>query len=329
MNNLIKLVGVPVDLGVSKLGVEMGPTAIRYAGIFEALKYAGFEFQDIGDLEVVRNFALDQLPIRERQRMQLTEIERVSEELADIVYNAYQNNELPIILGGDHSVSIGSIAGASKAGRTGLLWIDAHPDANTPETTPSGNVHGMSVAISIGYGYKNLVNCAGFSPKLKPEDICIIGAKDIDLGERILLEKEGIRYFTIFDVERIGIANVMEEAAEIVTKNTESVHVSFDVDVLEMQIAPGSGIMAKGGLNYREITYIMEYIGQYIVMKSLDVIEVNPLLDVRNRTAELCVELVALALGSRYSEYEKVYLEENKPINSEGKLSILSNNQRE
>jgi len=310
----LRIIGAPIDLGVSKLGVDMGPTALRYAGIFEAFEYAGFKYNDAGDLNVLRNFSLDHLPPDIRQNHRLNEIIRVSNELAQFVYDTYSNNEMPIILGGDHSTSIGTIAGIAKASkRLGLLWIDAHPDANTPETSPSGNIHGMTVAISLGYGYDQLVNCFDFFPKLRPEDVCIVGAKDIDQEEKHFLEKNGVSFFSTFDIENIGISGVMKQAAEIVTKNTDAVYVSFDVDVMDMQLAPGTGIMTKGGLSYREICYIMEYIGNNIELSALDVIEVNPLLDVKNKTAELCVELVMSLLGVRYSDYEKKYLRENRP----------------
>lgn len=310
----IKVLGVPIDLGVKKLGVDMGPTAIRYAGIFEAFEYAGFRYHDAGDLNVLRNFSLDHIPQNERARVRLDEIIRVSEKLAQMVYDARIKKEIPIILGGDHSVSIGTIAGHAKASkRLGLLWIDAHPDANTPETSPTGNIHGMPVAICMGFGPDKLVNCLGFSPKIQPEDICIVGAKDIDQGEMQFIEKNGIRLFSTFDIENLGIANVMKEAVATVTKNTDAVHISFDMDVIDKQVAPGTGITTKGGLNYREISYIMEYLGNNIVLAAIDIIEVNPLLDIRNKTAELCVELIMLLLGVRYSDYEMKYLKNNQP----------------
>lgn len=314
-NRPITVLGVPLDLGVSKLGVDMGPTAIRYAGIFEALSFAGLEYVDAGDLDVVRNFALDHLPPREREKAKLDEVIRVSGELATRVGNARRRGELPLVLGGDHSTAIGSIAGvASTCERLGVLWIDAHPDANTPQTSPSGNIHGMPLAISLGHGNPDLVNCAGFAPKVRPEDVCIVGARDIDPGEAAFLRQHGIRHFTTYDIQNMGLHPVMDQALETVSRRTDAVYVSFDTDVIEGAVAPGTGIVTRGGLSYREISYVMQYLGQNLEFAALDVIEVNPLLDKRNQTAELAVELLMAALGVRYSEYEKSYLAKNRPV---------------
>lgn len=311
----VTVLGVPLDLGVSKLGVDMGPTAIRYAGIFEALAFAGLEYVDAGDLEVVRNFALDHLPPREREKAKLDEIIRVSEELARRVGNARRRGELPIVLGGDHATAIGAVAGAASAcERLGVLWIDAHPDANTPETSPSGNIHGMPLALSLGRGIPELVNCAGFAPKVRPEDVCIVGARDIDPGEAAFLRRQGVRHFTTYDIQNMGLHPVMDQALETVSRRTDAVYVSFDTDVIEGAVAPGTGIATRGGLSYREISYVMQYIGQNLEFAAMDVIEVNPLLDTRNQTAELAVELLMAALGSRYTDYEKTYLAKNRPV---------------
>mgnify|MGYP001575690336 CR=1 FL=1 len=310
----INLMGAPIDLGVSKLGVDMGPTALRYAGIMDALLYSGFECRDCGDLDVRTNFSLDVLPKDERQDAKRKEIIRAAEQLAAFTHECCKKGSFPLTLGGDHSTTIGALAGVAKAHDSlGVLWIDAHPDSNTPETSPSGNIHGMPLAISLGHGYPDLVNCFGFAPKVKPENVCIVGAKDIDPGERAFLKKHGVSMFTTFDIQNMGMARVMEQAAEIVGSGTNGVYVSFDTDAIDKDVAPGTGIVTKGGLSYREITFVAQFIGANIKLAGLDLIEVNPLCDVRNITAELSVELAMSMLGASYSDYEKIYLAANTP----------------
>ena len=307
-NNKVKLIGVHMDLGTKKLGVDMGPTAIRYAGLQQALEFNNFVLDDHGDLPITSNQNKNSPASGHRK-----DIAAVSEELASLTYNALQSGYTPVVLGGDHSVSIGSIAGASKkAKKLGVLWLDCHPDANTPETSPSGNIHGMTVAISLGFGHPELVNCAGFSPKLLPECLCIIGAKDIDRGEDELLNKIGVKMFSLFDIEKSGIVSVMDNALKLLTKSCDLIHVSFDVDVLDPLIAPGTGIVSRGGLSYREISYIMESLGKLNLVNSLDVIEINPLLDIKNQTAELAIELILSALGGSYGDYQRYYLIKDK-----------------
>jgi arginase len=299
-NKKIKIFGVPLDLGSERLGVEMGPTAIRYAGLHDALRYNHIEFEDYGDLTINRHQEHDAA---------VGEIGRIAEKLAQMIADAAQHGFLPMVLGGDHSASIGSIAGAAKnCKRLGMIWTDCHPDANTPETSPTGNVHGMTVAISLGHGYPELVNCGGFSPKVRPEDVCIIGAKNIDAGEREFLTRMGVKMFTLADVERLGIVSVVDRAIQIVTRNTDAVHVSFDIDVLDPLIAPGTGITSRGGLSYREISYMMQALGEKGIVASIDLIEINPLLDIRNQTSELAVELLLAAIGGDYGDYERNYL---------------------
>lgn len=296
----VKIIGVPLDLGSKPLGVGMGPAAIRYAGLPDALRFNGIEHVDHGDLRIDAG---------KGERNPVEEIARIAEELATVVAAAIGDGYLPFILGGDHSVSIGSIAGVSKtARRLGVLWLDCHPDANTPETSPSGNVHGMTVAISLGLGPPSLVGCGGFSPKVDPSNVCIVGAKDIDRGERELLQRLGVKMFTLSDIERYGIVSIVREAQSIVLDGTDAVHVSFDVDVLDPLIAPGTGILSRGGLSYREIRYVMETLSEMESLRAVDVIEVNPLLDIRNQTAELSVELLLAALGGSFGDYERLYL---------------------
>ncbi|MFW5488392.1 MAG: arginase [Desulfovibrio sp.] len=309
----IHILGVPLDLGLSKLGADMGPTALRYAGLYQAFDYAGFKYEDHGDLDVLKNFTLDRLPVQERNKKRFDEIIRVSDQLAHFVNKIASSGGFPLTLGGDHSTSIGSIAGLAKAyERLGVIWIDAHPDANTPDTSPSGNVHGMPLATSLGHGYKELTHCLGFAPKVRYEDVCIVGAKDIDPEELEFLRNHDVCMYTTFDIQDMGIGPVIRQAVERVGKHTDAVYVSFDADAMDMNLAPGTGIMTRGGLGYREISYIMEYIGRNVTLAGVDMIELNPLMDKRNATAELCVELLMSLLGVRYSDYEKSYLPDNQ-----------------
>jgi len=301
----VKIFGVPIDLGSEPLGVEMGPEAIRHAGLHQALEYNNIEYLDYGNLEVDRE---------NTHNGSVQQISALSEHLAELVCGAIQDGYIPMILGGDHSAAIGSIAGTSKTSeRLGLLWLDCHPDANTPKTSPSGNIHGMTVAISLGYGYPQLVNCAKFKPKVLPQDICILGAKDIDKSEQDFIKAMGINMFTLFDIEKYGIVQVFDEAIKIISKHTDRIHVSFDVDVLDPVIAPGTGITSRGGLTYREISYLMEMLGRLDIVGALDIIEINPLLDFRNQTSELVVELALSVLGGCYGDYHRTYLSHNVP----------------
>lgn len=303
-NKKVKIFGVPLDLGSQKLGVDMGPNSLRYAGLIDALNFNNIECRDYGDLYV--NHAPNENPKEI--------IKEISEKLADLVFKAMDDNYIPIILGGDHSASIGSIAGAaSKANELGIIWIDCHPDANTPETSPSGNIHGMTVAISLGYGYPELVNCAGFKPKVLPDNINIIGAKDIDEAEKTFLDSLGVKMFTLFDIDKLGIYKVMDDVLNNL-RHCDVIHLSFDIDVLDPLIAPGTGILSKGGLCYREACYIMETLGKEKIASSIDIIEINPLLDIKNTTAELAVELLLSCLGGSYGDYERLYLKESGKI---------------
>lgn len=294
----VKIFGVPLDIGAKRLGVRMGPTAIRHAGLQDALIYNGIAFVDYGDLKCTHK----------KNEHPKKAIRKVSERLSFLVSEAIQDNYVPIILGGDHSVSIGSIAGVSKkAKRLGVLWFDYHADANTPETSPSGNLHGMPVAISLGYGYHELVNCSGFKPKILPENLVIIGAHDIDPPETKFLSELGVKVYSLFDIDKEGISKILDESFKALD-NCDLIHVSFDVDVLNPRIAPGTGIVSKGGLSYREASYIMKTIGKSQRLNSIDIIEVNPLCDEKNMTSELAIELLISCLGGGFGDYEKNYI---------------------
>ncbi len=303
-NMKVRIFGVPLDHGAKKLGVSIGPSAIRYAGLLDALSFNNINFEDFGDLLISTTKETESIEI----------IRRVSEELAENIYCSLNEGFLPVILGGDHSVAIGSIAGASKyAKNLGVLWFDYHPDSNTPKTSPSGNIHGMPVAIALGHGYPELVEVCGFKPKLLPQNICIIGAHDIDEGEKKFLDEHKVKMYTLYDIDRLGIHAVMTDAFSKL-KNCDRLHVSFDIDVLDPLIAPGTGIISKGGVNYREVSYIMMLLRDEKRISSFDIIELNPLLDIKNITAELCVELIISAIGGVYGDYERNYMISQKTI---------------
>lgn len=295
----INIIGVPVDLGAGRRGVDMGPSALRIAGISGYLKALGYRVRDLGDMPV---------KIQERQRVvdhrakYLPEIARVSQLLSRRVERVLMNGHFPLVLGGDHSISIGSISGISSScsarrKRAGILWIDAHGDFNTPETSPSGNIHGMAAAVAAGIGPAGLEGSR--SPMVHPEDIVIVGVRKLDGGERKLITSLGVQVFTMEDIDRRAMPSIMEEALELLCRKVEHLHVSFDVDSVDPIYAPGVGTPARGGLSYREAHLMMEMIAETGRMASMDVVEVNPILDNGNRSAELAVELVHSAFGKR------------------------------
>ena len=295
----VTILGVPLGFGASMAGVDMGPSAVRVAGLTHRIAALGYEVRDLGDLHVPRPTSL---PGFEDKLKYLTEIHAVCKELASTVYEVFEGEEFPIILGGDHSIAIGSFAGAARYFREreetlGLIYFDAHADMNTPETTPSGNIHGMPLSALLGYGAPELVNIGGFAPKLDPKLCAHVGARDIDPGERKLISRLGVRFFTMREIDERGLSACMDEAIHIVRQGTGGYGVTFDVDALDPGDAPGSGTLVRGGLTYREAHLAMEKIAEADGMRSLEVVEINTALDVNNRTAELGVELILSALG--------------------------------
>lgn len=295
----INIIGVPVDLGAGRRGVDMGPSALRIAGLSGYLKAPGYRLRDLGDLPV---------KIQERQKVvdhkakYLPEISRISTLLARRVEKILLSSHFPLVLGGDHSISIGSISGLSSFCRTrrkkaGILWIDAHGDFNTPETSPSGNIHGMAAAVAAGIGPQDL--CGSRAPMISPDNIVIVGVRKLDCGERKLITSLGVQVFTMEDIDRSGMRSVMENALGFLCSRVEHLHVSFDVDSVDPIYAPGVGTPARGGLSYREAHLMMEMIAETDRMASMDVVEVNPILDNCNKSAELAVELVHSAFGKR------------------------------
>jgi arginase len=295
----VSFLGVPLGYGASMAGVDMGPAALRVARLHQRIARLGYSVQDLGDMRLERP---QTFPEVDDKLKYVREISNACEQLAVEVETILEKDQFPLILGGDHSIAIGSFAGVvshyKKQDKTiGLIWFDAHADMNTPETTPSGNIHGMPLSALLGYGAPELTNVGGFSPKLDPQLCAHVGARDIDPGERELIRKLGIRFFTMREIDERGMRACMDEAIAIAARGTGGYAVTFDVDVLDPGDAPGSGTLVRGGLTYREAHLAMEKIAEAGGMCSLEMVEINTALDVNNKTAELGVELILSALG--------------------------------
>ena len=295
----VGVLGVPLAYGASMAGVELGPAALRVAQLKRRISQLGYEVRDLGDLHVEE---AQSTPEPGTKLKYLAEIRAACEDLAERVERVLQAGELPLTLGGDHSIAIGSISGFAshcrkKNTNPGLIWFDAHADMNTPETTPSGNIHGMPLAVLLGYGAPELTNIAGFAPKLDPALCVHVGARDIDRDERELVGKLGLRFMTMREIDERGMSACMDEAIEIASRASGGYAVTFDVDALDPGDAPGSGTLVRGGLTYREAHLAMEKIADAGGMRSLEVVEINTTLDINNKTAELGVELILSALG--------------------------------
>lgn len=295
----VSILGVPLGFGSGIAGVDIGPAALRVARLNQRVAQLGYDVRDLGDMRIVRPSENGE-PLRGIKY--LAEIAVISEELAAEAQNIMRAGELPITLGGDHSIAIGSISGVSafyheRGQPVGLIWFDAHADMNTPETSPSGNIHGMPLSVLLGYGPPELINIGGFAPKLDPRFCAHIGARDIDAGERELIHQLGLRFFTMREIDERGMAACIDDAIAIASKAPAGYAVTFDVDALDPGDAPGSGTLVRGGLSYREAHLAMEKIAEAGGMRSLEVVEINTALDVNNRTAELGVELILSALG--------------------------------
>lgn len=295
----VGILGVPLGYGASMAGVDMGPAALRVARLKQRIAALGYVVKDLGDIRVERP---EVVPEEHDKLKYLSQISVACEQLAVQVEAILDAGQLPVVLGGDHSIAIGSFAGVVSYYRKrqqapGLIWFDAHADMNTPETTPSGNIHGMPLAALFGYGAKELTDVAGFAPKIDPRLCAHVGARDIDAGERELIRNLGVRFFTMREIDERGMSTCMDEAIAIASRGTGGYGVTFDVDVLDPGDAPGSGTLVRGGLTYREAHLGMEKIAEAEGMCSLEVVEINTALDVNNKTAELGVELILSALG--------------------------------
>jgi arginase len=297
----VHIIGIPLDLGGSRRGVDMGPSALRIAGLGEKIGSLGRVVVDKGDLPA---------PIPETKgpgdpaKRYIKEIARVCQKLYQTAMESLEEGAIPILLGGDHSLAAGSVAASAAHGRRdnqplGLLWIDAHGDMNTPSSTPSGNVHGMPLAALLGPEPAELSRIGGFSPTVLPQHTALVGVRNLDDREKDLVRASGVHMFTMTDIDRLGVAAVASKALEAVGTGTAGIHVSFDLDACDPAIAPGVGTPVKGGINYREAHLLMEMIADTGRLVALDLVEVNPTLDLRNTTAELGAELALSALGMK------------------------------
>jgi arginase len=296
----IAIIGAPMDLGAGRRGVDMGPSAVRLAGLNEKLA-AVYAVEDLGNVLVDQPESLPAGPSHARF---LPQIAHTCARLADIVENAADESKVPLVLGGDHSIAIGTVAGMSRHFRKrdrklGLIWIDAHADMNTPESSPSGNVHGMPLACCVGLGPAELTGIAGYAPAVEPGSVAILGLRSVDEIERLNVRGTGVHPFTMRDIDERGMRAVIQEAIHLASLGTGGFHLSFDMDAVDPSDAPGVGTPVRGGITYREAHLAMELVCDSGFMTSMEVVEVNPVIDEANRTALLAVELVMSAMGKR------------------------------
>lgn len=293
----ISIIGMPMDLGQGRRGVDMGPSAIRYASLKKILEYLELEVEDLGNIDIPE---AESTPIGKDHLKYLEPIADCNENLARLVSKTLKRKRFPLVLGGDHSIAIGTLAGVTSVyPNIGLIWFDAHGDLNTSDTSPSGNIHGMPLAVSLGVGHPRLVNILGFAPKVIPEKTVLVGVRDLDPGERELIRKLGIHVFTMHEIDRLGMARVMEETIAIVTKDTDGVHLSLDLDALDPIYCPGVGTAVPGGVTYRETHLALEMLAETKSVISAEFVEVNPILDQENRTAEVAVSLISSLFGKK------------------------------
>ncbi len=293
----IDIIGVPIDLGADRRGVDMGPSAIRYANLHRKLEELGHTLEDKGNIAV---------PIQEICQINDPKLKYIDciipmgRRVTGAVGTSIQGGRFPLVLGGDHSLSVGSIRGAAKHKKVGVIWVDAHADFNTPETTPSGNIHGMPLAALCGLGDPRLVSLWDEThPVLDPKRVAVIGARDLDPGERQNLRKAGVMVQSMEQIDRMGMVNALEKAIEQVGRDVEGIYLSFDMDALDPRHAPGVGTPVPGGLTFREAHLACEVVAETGKLIGMDMVEVNPILDVQNQTAILAVEFIRSALGSR------------------------------
>lgn len=290
-----------MDLGQSRRGVDMGPSALRVAGLQSRLKQLGHSVEDIGNVPVKQP---EEQHYGEKRAKYLNEIAETSRGLAEMTERTLSESYLPLVLGGDHSIAIGSFAGVSdffrkQSKKVGCLWLDAHGDMNTPESSPSGNVHGMPLAALIGYGAPELVELLGYKPKVEPRNVSVVGVRDLDARERRLLKDSGVHALTMRDIDERGMREVMSEALRFASDDTDGIAVSLDMDFVDPADAPGVGTPVRGGVTYREAHLAMEMIADSEAMVSFEVVEINPVIDLHNKTALLGVEMILSALGKK------------------------------
>ena len=294
----ISMIGVPLDFGQSRRGVDMGPSAIRYAGAVSRIEAIGHQVIDEGDIHVG---AAERKEHGDSTLKNLDEVIQANTALAMKVSEVLKADRFPLVLGGDHSIAIGTLAGLSdKYENLGVIWYDAHADLNTAETSPSGNIHGMPLAVSIGLGHEELVHLYSARQKVKPENVVIIGARSVDPGERELIKEKGIKVFTMHEIDRYGMTAVMEEAiAYLRSRQVDGVHLSLDLDGLDPLYTPGVGTPVPGGISYRESHLAMEMLEDAGLITSAEFVEVNPILDEKNKTADVAVGLMGSLFGEK------------------------------
>jgi len=298
----VHIIGVPLDLGGGRRGVDMGPSAFRIAGLGDRIAALKYAVVDKGDLPAP---IPETQELRDESKKYIRDIAKVCQKLYQEALASLDAGALPIVLGGDHSLGAGSVAAAAAWARKakklpiGLVWVDAHGDMNTPATSLSGNMHGMPLAALLGPEPSELSKIGGYSPKVLPSQTVLVGIRNLDDREKVAVKDSGVRVFTMKDIDRQGIASIVEQAVQLAGNGTAGIHVSFDMDVCDPLIAPGVGTPVKGGLDYREAHMVMEIVADSGLLTSLDLVEVNPTLDVRNTTAQLGTELALSALGMK------------------------------
>lgn len=300
-HSTIAIIGAPLDLGQGRRGVDMGPSALRVANLNKRVESLGYSVEDFG------NVAVDQAensPEGHPRAKYLPQIAATCTRLAKLVNEALDNGDVPLVLGGDHSVAVGTVSGVSEHFRRqdkkiGLIWLDAHADMNTPDSSPSGNIHGMPLACIAGIGPPELTSIFDFQPKVDPHNIVIVGLRDVDSLEKLQVRQSGVSAYTMRDIDERGLRAVIEEAIRIACEGTVGFHLSLDMDFVDPQDAPGVGTPVRGGVTYREAHLAMEMLCDSRRIVSMEVVEVNPVIDEVNRTADLAVELVMSGLGKR------------------------------
>ena len=295
----VRIVGVPLDLGASRRGTDMGPSALRIAGLGAAIRRLGYR---VGREQDIPAPAMETRSPDDKEARFKPQILEVCVNLANKVKSILQANEFPLVIGGDHSIAMGTVAGVAGHFReqnknVGLIWFDAHGDMNIPGVSPSGNIHGMPLAHLLGKGDEDLKNIMGFSPKVKAENVALIGIRALDAGERRIVKESGIHAFTMRDIDELGMAAVAVKALQVVTDGTAGFHISFDVDGCDPSVIPGSGTLVPGGVSFREAHLLLEYCADSGRLVSMEVVELNPFMDERNISAERTLQLILSALG--------------------------------
>jgi arginase len=301
MAEKVRIIGVPMDLGASRRGVDMGPSALRVAGLQSRMKQLGRQVEDIGNIPVRQP---EEQHYGEKNAKYLEEISETCKGVAEMVRKTLDEDLFPLVLGGDHSIAVGTTAGVvahfqKETKRVGMIWLDAHGDMNTPETSPSGNVHGMPLASIMGYGPPELTELAGVKPMIEPRNVALVGVRELDAKERRLMKESGVHVFTMRDVDERGMREVMTEALRFAGDDTAGVAVSLDMDFVDPSDAPGVGTPVRGGVTYREAHLALEMIADSRSMVSFELVEINPVIDLHNTTAILGVELVLSGLGKK------------------------------